>query len=96
MDNPLYPPLMSRAPLVTQNPKIKKLEWYANQLVADAVSKEKSGQIQDAMKHYLQAADILLLLAKGQDNYAVWKSYSDKAAECQKRVKLLIATRRDT
>lgn len=74
--------------------KLKKIEWYAGQLIADAAAKEKSGSIEEAIVIYLNASDVLLLLAKGQDNYTVWKSYSDKALQCQQRAKTLMATRK--
>ena len=74
--------------------KLKKIEWYAGQLIDDAVSKEKSGSVAEAIVHYLNAADVLMLLGKSQDNYTVWKSYTDKALQCQQRAKALMATRR--
>jgi hypothetical protein len=74
--------------------KLKKIEWYAGQLVNEAVEKEKAGSFEEAIVKYLNAADILMLLAKGQDNYSVWKSYSDRAIQCQQRSKILMAKRR--
>jgi MIT (microtubule interacting and transport) domain len=74
--------------------KLKKVEWYAGQLVNDAVEKEKSGSIEEAIVLYLNASDILLLLAKGQDNYSVWKGYSDRAMQCQQRARVLMAQRK--
>lgn len=74
--------------------KLKKIEWYAGQLITDAIAKEKSGSVEEAIVTYLNASDILLLLAKGQDNYTVWKSYSDRALHCQQRAKTLMATRK--
>jgi len=74
--------------------KLKKVEWYAGQLIADAAAKEKAGSTEEAIVLYLNAADVLLLLAKGQDNYTVWKGYSDKAIQCQQRSKMLMATRK--
>lgn len=86
------------APPQTQQPggmsKLKKIEWYAGQLVNEAVEKEKAGSFEEAIVKYLNAADILLLLAKGQDNYTVWKSYSDRAIQCQQRSRILMAKRR--
>lgn len=73
--------------------KLKKIEWYAGQLINDAVAKDKAGSYDEAILLYLNAADVLLLLAKGQDNYTVWKSYSDRALQCQQRSKVLIAKR---
>ena len=73
--------------------KLKKVEWYAGQLINDAVAKEKAGIYEEAIVLYLNAADVLLLLAKGQDNYTVWKSYSDRAIQCQQRSKILMAKR---
>ena len=73
--------------------KLKKIEWYAGQLLNEAVEMEKAGNLEEAVVKYLNAADILLLLAKGQDNYSVWKSYSDRAIQCQQRSKILMAKR---
>jgi hypothetical protein len=87
----------ANAPNQTQAPKdmskLKKVEWYAGQLVDEAVTKEKAGNYEEAIVVYLNAADILLLLAKGQDNYTVWKSYSDRAIQCQQRSRVLMAKR---
>lgn len=74
--------------------KLKKVEWYAGQLITEAVAKEKSGSSEEAILNYLKASDILLLLAKGQDNYSVWKTYADKATQCQQRAKALMALRK--
>ena len=74
--------------------KLKKVEWYAGQLITEAVAKEKSGSSEEAILNYLKASDLLLVLAKGQDNYTVWKAYADRADQCQRRAKLLIASRK--
>jgi len=74
--------------------KLKKVEWYAGQLINDAAAKEKAGSVEEAIVLYLNAADVLLLLAKGQDNYTVWKGYSDKAIQCQQRSRTLMASRK--
>jgi len=74
--------------------KLKKIEWYAGQLVNEAVSKEKAGRTGDAIVDYLQAADLLLLLAKGQQDYTPWKTFSDRAIACQQRVRVLIASQK--
>jgi len=74
--------------------KLKKVEWYAGQLIADATAKEKSGSTEEAIVLYLNAADVLLVLAKGQENYTVWKGYSDRALQCQQRSRMLIAARK--
>ena len=74
--------------------KLKKIEWYAGQLITEATELEKQGNFEEAVVKYLNAADVLLLLAKGQDNYTVWKSYSDRAIQCQQRSKILMAKRR--
>ncbi len=81
-------------PQQSQESKLKKIEWYASHLITQAASKEKEGRPGDAIADYLQAADLLLLLAKGQQDYPKWKSFSDRAIACQQRVKLLIATRK--
>jgi len=72
--------------------RAQKLRWYSEQLMGDAVAAEKAGNPEGAIAKYLQAADILLLLAKVESNYTAWKFYSDTAARCQQRVKSLIAT----
>src|SRR5712664_4093037 len=64
-------------PQTAQLSKLKKIEWFAGHLVNEAASKEKAGRIGDAIVDYLQAADLLLLLAKGQQEYTPWKSFSD-------------------
>jgi hypothetical protein len=71
--------------------RAQKLRWYAGQLVTEATGDEKVGAYMTATSRYLQAADILLLLAKVEENYTAWKYYTDTAAECQKRAKRLIA-----
>jgi hypothetical protein len=71
--------------------KIKKIELYATHLVGEAVAKEKAGRFGDSIVDYLQAADLLLLLAKGTQDYTPWKAYSDRAIACQQRVRILIA-----
>jgi hypothetical protein len=72
--------------------KVKKFEWYSDFLMSQALSEEKSGSIQEAIRDYLKAADVLLLLAKDQEDYTLWKRYSDKAALCQQKVKQLVAS----
>jgi hypothetical protein len=81
-------------PQVAQLSKLKKVEWFAGHLVNEAASKEKAGRIGDAIVDYLQAADLLLLLAKGQQEYTPWKSFSDRAIACQQRVRVLIAKKK--
>ena len=71
--------------------RAQKLRWYASQLMTDAAADEKVGNNETATSRYLQAADILLLLAKVEENYTAWKYYTDNAAECQRRAKRLIA-----
>lgn len=81
-------------PQAAQVSKLKKIEMYATHLVNEAVSKEKAGRLGDAIADYLQAADLLLLLAKGTQDYTPWKTYSDRAIACQQRVRVLIAKRK--
>lgn len=69
----------------------QKLRWYAGQLMADATAAEKKGNQETAISCYLQAADILLLLAKVEENYTAWKYYTDTAAQCQQKARALIA-----
>lgn len=76
-----------------QASKFKKIEIYAAHLVNEAVAKEKAGRFGDAIVDYLQAADLLLLLAKGTQDYTPWKAFSDRAIACQQRVRVLIAKR---
>ena len=75
-------PPMSRA---------QKLRWYTGQLIAEAAANEKKGNNETAISRYLQAADILLLLAKVENSYTPWKYYADTAAQCQQRARTLIA-----
>jgi len=75
-------PPMSRA---------QKLRWYSNQLMQDAAADEKAGRSETAISRYLQAADILLLLSKVEENYTAWKYYTDNAALCQQKARRLIA-----
>ena len=77
-----------------QASKLKKIELYAAHLVNEAVAKEKAGRFGDAIVDYLQAADLLLLLAKGTQDYTPWKAFSDRAIACQQRVRILIAKRK--
>ena len=71
--------------------RAQKLRWYADQLVSDAAACEQKGDKENAIAKYLQAADLLLLLAKAEENYTAWKYYADKAAFCQQRARLLLA-----
>ncbi len=71
--------------------RAQKLRWYSEQLIADAAADEKAGSYETAVSRYLQAADILLLLAKVEENYTAWKYYTDSAAQCQHKAKRLIA-----
>lgn len=75
-------PPMSRA---------QKLRWYSGQLMTDAANDEKAGAYETAISRYLQAADILLLLAKVEENYTAWKYYTDTASQCQQKARRLIA-----
>ena len=59
--------------------------------MADAASEEKVGAQSVAVSHYLQAADILLLLAKVEQSYTAWKYYADNASICQQKARRLIA-----
>jgi len=83
-------------PAETLASRYKKIEWYAGHLVNEAASKEKAGRPGDATVDYLQAADLLLLLAKGQQGYTAWKAYTDKAVACQQRARALIASKRQS
>ncbi len=71
--------------------RAQKLRWYATQLMTDAAADEKAGNGESAISRYLQAADILLLLAKVEENYTAWKYYTDNAAQCQQKARRLIA-----
>ena len=71
--------------------RAQKLRWFSNQLIQEAAAEEKAGNPGFAIKKYLQAADILLLLAKVEENYTAWKYYADTAEHCQKRARMLIA-----
>ena len=71
--------------------RAQKLRWYAGQLMADASADEKASDYETAVSRYLQAADILLLLAKVEENYAAWKYYADTASQCQQKARRLIA-----
>jgi hypothetical protein len=71
--------------------RAQKLRWYSEQLMADAATDEKSGNSEAAISHYLQAAEILLLLAKVEESYTPWKIYTDNASMCQKKARALIA-----
>jgi hypothetical protein len=71
--------------------RAQKLRWYTNQLITEAAADEKAGANEAAISRYLQAADILLLLAKVEQNYTPWKYYADTAADCQQKARRLIA-----
>jgi hypothetical protein len=71
--------------------RAQKLRWYADQLAKDAAAEEQRGNKEAAISKYLQASDLLLLLAKSEDNYASWKHYADKATLCQSKARGLIA-----
>jgi hypothetical protein len=82
---------MSKSQAQAPLSKLKKIEWYAGQLASEAAVKEKEGRNGDAIVSYLQAADLLLLLSKNQEDYTIWKGYTDRANACQQRVKILMA-----
>lgn len=71
--------------------RTQKLRWYSNQLITDAAAEEKAGHPDIAISKYLQAADILLLLGKVEESYTAWKYYTDTAAQCQHKARMLIA-----
>jgi hypothetical protein len=71
--------------------RAQKLRWYAGELMTEAAADEKAGHGETAISHYLQAAEILLLLSKVEENYAAWKYYTDTAAQCQQKARRLIA-----
>jgi len=71
--------------------RAQKLKWYADDLIAEATNNSKAGNPTSAISHYLQAADILLLLAKVEESYPAWKAYTDTAAQCQQNARKLIA-----
>ncbi len=70
--------------------KVKKIEWYADQLASRATSRRGVGNTQGAIEDYLKAADILMLLAKDESDYPIWKRYMDKATACQQNVKIIL------
>jgi hypothetical protein len=84
----------NQQPAQAAQSKLKKVELYAAHLVNEAVSKEKGERYGDAIVDYLQAAELLLLLAKSTQDYTPWKAYSDRAIACQQRVRVLIAKRK--
>ena len=71
--------------------RAQKLNWYAGQLMSDAAADETAGNAEAAISKYLQAAEILLLLAKVEENYAAWKYYADTASQCQHKARSLIS-----
>jgi hypothetical protein len=74
-----------------QMSRSQKIRWYADQLIKDAAGDEQKGDRETAISRYLQAADLMLLLAKAEENYTAWKYYADKAAFCQQKARGLIA-----
>ena len=74
-----------------QMSRVQKLRWYADTLMKDAAEAEKKGEKDSAVSKYLQAAELLLLLSKAEENYTAWKNYTDKAAFCQQKTRSLIA-----
>jgi len=58
--------------------------------MTDASADEKNGNKETAISRYLQAAEILLLLAKVEESYTAWKYYADTAAQCQQKARALI------
>jgi hypothetical protein len=86
----VLPEPMQAAPKPTMS-RAQKLRWYAGQLMTDAATEETSGDKETAISRYLQAADILLLLAKVEESYTAWKYYADTAAQCQQKARTLIA-----
>ena len=80
-----------QAPPKPPTTRVQKLRWYAGQLMADAAAEESAANGEGAIAHYLQAAEILLLLAKVEENYTAWKYYTDTASQCQHKARRLIA-----
>lgn len=85
---------MSSSQATSPVSRLKKIELFAAHLMTEATAKDKEGRIEEAVVDYLQAADMLLLLSKNQEDYTVWKGYTDRATACQQRVKVLMAKRR--
>lgn len=85
-----FPEVMQAAPKPPMS-RTQKLRWYVGQLMADAAADEKNGNKETAIARYLQAADILLLLSKVEESYTPWKYYTDTAAQCQHKARMLIA-----
>jgi hypothetical protein len=71
--------------------RAQKLRWYSGELMNEAAANETAGNSEGAISRYLQAAEILLLLAKVEQNYNAWKYYADTAAHCQHKARTLIA-----
>lgn len=71
--------------------RAQKLKWYAGDLMTEADAEVRAGKSEVAVSHYLQAAEILLLLAKYEQNYTAWRYYTDSATRCQQSAKKLIA-----
>lgn len=71
--------------------RAQKLRWYSTELITEATAEEKAGHPDGAVAKYLQAAEILLLLAKVEESYTAWKYYADTAAQCQQRARQIIA-----
>ena len=60
-------------------------------MISEAETAEKARDLENAVAQYLQAAEILLLLAKVEGNYTAWKDYTDRASLCQQRARAIIA-----
>ena len=70
--------------------KSKKLQQYANIIAEQAKEEERSGKIDDAVKHYLKLVDVFLLLAAEAQDHNTWSQYVHQAETYQAKTKSLI------
>lgn len=76
--------------------KNKKLQQYAAIIADQAKEEEKSGKIDDAVKHYLKLVDVFLLLASEAQDHNTWSQYVHQAETYQAKTRSLIPKGEDT
>lgn len=63
---------------------------YAKSIVAQAVAKEKAGDLGLAAQYYLKASDILLIMANNTDNYKDYTTYFEYASNYHRKINSLL------
>jgi hypothetical protein len=76
---------------VARDPRAHRWALYAEAILKDSDAKVQRGETREAIKGYLKAADIYLMLAEHEERYSEWQHYISLADSCHRKVKQLIA-----